>query len=756
MLLAATAVRCMLHSMNSDGWERVLRQQESLHTIIESISSELELRPLLTRIVQHACELLEADRGTIGLVDETHNLIRTEAVYQMPPGELGAEMPPGVGLAGHVLQTRQSVVYQQYGDLEQPTRAELVTDAVIGLPIFWHGQMIGFFGIGAASPRQFTGRDVEILSQYARHAAIAIANARLFATEKRRAARHLTVSHIGKLITGTLDLNELLPTAVAAMDKHLAYCNTAVLLVDANDPETLVLSAGSGIYAAEVPGVYCQSMHKGVIGVAAQTRQPVLVTDVSQEPRYIPIPGATDIRSEVALPLIANNRLLGVLNVETTTPLTAEDVPDLEIVADQLAMAIANAHLFNQMQQTLAETQLLYEASQRMGTVMDVDDVIQAYLEHVAARGRYVCNVVLYEFDEMERRTSVMVRGRWSSTDGLQLLHEQYAYTRDALDPLLDAGQTVTIANVYTDARVSEELRQIQQRSGRSALAMIPLMVHSQRIGLVILSYPLVYQWSAADLWPYQVTAAQLATAIHTRRQQFLLHQSDREVAVLRERQRLARELHDSVTQLIFSITLIAQSIAPAWARSQAEGEQRINRLLELSQGALAEMRALLFELRSSEPPASSTDASSHLAGIVRLKRDGLMAALKKHIASLAQEGLHVQFQASDDCHLPLDQEIALYRIAQEALNNAAKHAQAQQVHVELTVGQDGVWLMVTDDGVGFEMGQPTNGRQAQTGFGLSNMRERVEALDGRLQIISRPGKGTTVRVQLPPNSERQ
>ncbi|MBE7553396.1 MAG: hypothetical protein HS126_20180 [Anaerolineales bacterium] len=102
---------------------------------------------------------------------------------------------------------------------------------------------------------------------------------------------------------------------------------------------------------------------------------------------------------------------------------------------------------------------------------------------------------------------------------------------------------------------------------------------------------------------PYQVTAAQLATSIDSRRQHYLLSERGQQIAVLKERQRLARDLHDSVTQLIFSMTLIAQSIAPAWRRDSAEGERRVNRLLELSQAALAEMRALLAELRPPDLP---------------------------------------------------------------------------------------------------------------------------------------------------------
>src|SRR5687768_8984069 len=106
--------------------DRLLRQRESLREVIEAISSELALRPLLTSIVRHACELLDAHDGSIGLYDEERNLIRTEAIFRMPEDELGAEMPPGVGLAGQVLVTRAPVVLERYGEVPQPMRHELL------------------------------------------------------------------------------------------------------------------------------------------------------------------------------------------------------------------------------------------------------------------------------------------------------------------------------------------------------------------------------------------------------------------------------------------------------------------------------------------------------------------------------------------------------------------------------------------------------------------------------------------------------
>jgi GAF domain-containing protein len=129
-----------------------------------------------------------------------------------------------------------------------------------------------------------------------------------------------------------------------------------------------------------------------------------------------------DVCAELAVLVVVGDRLLGVLNVESTRPLSEEDAVDLESVADQLGVAIDNARLFARTQQTLAETQLLYETSRRMSTSMDVDEVIDAYLEQVAARGRYVCTVMLYAFDKVGQRTAAIIRGRcWPNSGRLKI-----------------------------------------------------------------------------------------------------------------------------------------------------------------------------------------------------------------------------------------------------------------------------------------------------------------------------------------------
>ncbi|MBE7553395.1 MAG: GAF domain-containing protein [Anaerolineales bacterium] len=205
-----------------------------------------------------------------------------------------------------------------------------------------------------------------------------------------------------------------------------------------------------------------------------RARRYLLVNDVWRDPRYLSIPGGEPISAELAVPIIVGDRLVGALNIESEQPMSDEDAAGFEIIADQLGVAIENARLFAEIQGALAETQLLYQTSQRISTAMDVDEVIHAYLEQVAVRGRYACSAVLYELDEQGQRTAVIVRGQWSPENGLVHLEERIPYSRDALDPPLDAGLTITVADVRADPRVPPGLRELQIQEGRPALAFIP------------------------------------------------------------------------------------------------------------------------------------------------------------------------------------------------------------------------------------------------------------------------------------------
>jgi signal transduction histidine kinase len=706
------------------------RRAEGLRRVIELISGELALEPLLTRIVESAVELIGAQYGSIGLVRERSDgpVVQIAAVMNMPAQELGAEFPAGMGLAGRVLRDQSPLHLERYGDLQQPALPEFAEHMVIGMPIWWSQRMIGFFGIGAEAPRRFDDQDVETLGLFARHAAVAIENARLFAAEQRRSARIAVINQIGRLFAGSLDFGGLFQTAVEAIRENFGFAYLAAGIVDPDDPEMLVLLAHTGLHVDKVPAGYRQSIHEGVVGRAARTRQRVLINNIHREPYYLSVLQASSICAELATPIIVGGRLLGVINIESERPIAEEEAESISIIADQFGAALENARLFNSTQRALESAQHLYATSRRISTAMTVDDVVAAYLEQVAAHGLYTCTIVLNERDELGQRATATIRGRWTPVLGVQILTERQPFIHSGLTPLLDAGQLVTVADVASDARLGGEVRTSLLANDRAAAALIPLMVGIQRIGLVILGRPIARPWDTEDLTLYQTTAAQLALAIESRRQHRLLSERSSQLAVLEERRRLARELHDSVTQSLFSMSLLSQVIPDLWEIDREEARQALAQIRDLTRGALGEMRALLFELRPAEG------------------EQNLAQLLRRHIATFEQRnGIAVTFETQGgEVALPGEVAQALFRIAQEALTNVARHAHAQHISVTLHSGRP-ARLIISDDGRGFQPDAVGEGR-----FGLVSMRERAANIKALLGIRSAIGQGTEITVEWP------
>ncbi len=204
------------------------------------------------------------------------------------------------------------------------------------------------------------------------------------------------------------------------------------------------------------------------------------------------------------------------------------------------------------------------------------------------------------------------------------------------------------------------------------------------------------------------------------------------EFAVVSERNRLARDLHDAVTQTLFSASLIAETLPSLLEDDPREGRELLQELRQLTRGALAEMRTLLMELR----PAVMVDA----------KLTDLLRQLVEAVAG--KKGIGVQFKTSEITPLPEDVHICLYRIAQEALANVVKHSRAKNIAVVLieqpVEGNEPcrqVILEIRDDGRGFDLE-----RIPPDHFGLVNMRERAQAAGARIEVITAPGAGTVVR----------
>jgi signal transduction histidine kinase len=289
------------------------------------------------------------------------------------------------------------------------------------------------------------------------------------------------------------------------------------------------------------------------------------------------------------------------------------------------------------------------------------------------------------------------------------------------------AGQVVRQGQpvLLNDPALIEQAQVYQWPTDLSALLAVPLHVNGGVIGVLDVVNK-TGGFSEEDVPVMSLFANQAAMAIEHAR----LQQQAEQLAVLAERQRLARELHDSVTQSLYSVTLYADAAALALAAGKSDvTASYLHELQETAQEGMRDMRLLIFQLH---PPV--------------LEAEGLVAALQARLAAVeGRAGVQIEFRVEGERRLPIAIETELYWIAQEALNNARKHAAARHVTVHLHFSTATVCLEVMDDGVGFDPGAVPAERRS----GLRTIAERTAQVGGKLTYESTPGAGTRVKVEV-------
>jgi signal transduction histidine kinase len=264
------------------------------------------------------------------------------------------------------------------------------------------------------------------------------------------------------------------------------------------------------------------------------------------------------------------------------------------------------------------------------------------------------------------------------------------------------------------------------EKEGLALVVSTPLMAKEKTVGAIDLGGHEIRQVTAEEMSMLSAIGHQIGVAVVNAR----LYEQAQQLAVIQERNRLARDLHDSVMQALYGVTLYAEAASRQLRRGEGDlARDHLSEIRDTAEEALREMRVLIFELR---PPI--------------LKREGLAAALQARLDSVeARVGLVTSLEV--ECHgrLSVEVEEVLYRVALEALNNALKHAHADQVSVRLLQHNGTVVLEIQDDGMGFE---PTTARECG-GFGLRGMEERVADLGGNMQVHSHRGEGTRIVVEV-------
>lgn len=271
----------------------------------------------------------------------------------------------------------------------------------------------------------------------------------------------------------------------------------------------------------------------------------------------------------------------------------------------------------------------------------------------------------------------------------------------------------------------------IEELSAIKSELAVPVRIGDKNLGVLDIESNELDAFSEADLFTAQTLADQLAIAIENAR----LYQATGQIAVMEERNRMAREIHDTLAQGFTGIILQLEAAEQALESDLNQVQQHLNKARSLARGSLNEARRSVWNLRSAA-----------------LEQLSLAEALRQEVFVFAQNNdIKTRFDVSEKVReLPPEVDTAILRICQEALTNIKKHANASEVKVDLTFEDSEVTLNIRDNGVGLQSDGSNEDEKMHRGFGLISMRERARNVGGTLELQSEPGKGTQIKVTIP------
>jgi sigma-B regulation protein RsbU (phosphoserine phosphatase) len=335
---------------------------ETLFDLGRQVTAVLDFEDLLQKIPLLIRRLIPFEAFAVYLLDERRGELRIAYAVGYPVGDAPQRLRPDQGLVGAAVSSQQPVLVN---DLRaDPRYVEFVEgmNSEIVVPLMHKSRPIGALNILSRQRDQFTPSDVSIVRQFGAHVAVALVNAQLFERSRLDAEAFETLAEIGRDIASILDLDELLRRVAQFTRKLIEFRTFGLFLMNGQDELEIKVAVKYG-ESVHIPRI---GLGEGLVGYAALHKEPVLVPDVSQDPRYIKV--VDDVRSELAIPMLLKDRCIGVIDMESPEPdaFTKRDVEILTLLAGQLAVAIENANLYEELQANKARLEKEVRFAQRV------------------------------------------------------------------------------------------------------------------------------------------------------------------------------------------------------------------------------------------------------------------------------------------------------------------------------------------------------------------------------------------------------
>jgi len=496
------------------------------------------------------------------------------------------------------------------------------------------------------------------------------------------------------------------------------------------------------------PGVYQQSINQGLLGEVAREGRALLVNDTAQSDNFLPLEGL-EVRSELAVPIFVGNQVEAIINVDRNYPngFSDQDLWTLSSLASQAATAIQNARLYHQVQTYSSQMERAVEArTHRLQAIKKISQVVSQGLavdELLAVVGRDIGQVFASDvcqqiqvaiglldgtdilFKTIYHGDSPVNQENGSERNGVFRLKLD---TQAPVKQVIDEASPVIMENFDLESSLSTA-------DITNSVMLAPLITGGKMIGLIKVESCKSVYFDESDLETLETLAFQVSSAIEHAR----LLQRTREIAIVEERTRLARDMHDGVAQNLAYLLLQVDGCLNM-VEEGGKLEVRLERVHGLLKQNIDELRRNIFDLRP-----------------VELEGKSIFEVLENFVTEFGH-----RWYLETTCvvegepgEVSTDVESALYRILQEALSNAQQHAQCSRLSVKLAVADEQwVTLEIKDDGQGFDAARTDQAMGRQKGLGLVSMHERVNTVGGYLTIESTPGVGTRIFAKLPLSKE--
>ncbi|MCK6624219.1 MAG: GAF domain-containing sensor histidine kinase [Anaerolineae bacterium] len=552
-----------------------------------------------------------------------------------------------------------------------------------------------------------------------------------------------TLYNIGVAVGSSLELKEVIRTLYKESTRLIDTSNFAIVLYDEVSQTLnfkLMIDQGKMVKPMSVK----LAEDRGLTGRVLTSQSPLLVSD---------FPAANNsnnanqrIRSWLGVPILnptlPHDNAQGVIATWSYQPhaFSDHDLWLLSAIATQAAIAVRNAHLFESSQRRAAEMALLNDVARTLSSTLQLDEVLTRIMEQVEG----LLNVEAGSLLLTDPATGELVFQIALGDKADEIKPFRIPKGEGIAGEVALTGTPLMIANADQDKRHFKKLDQTTNFLTRNILC-VPLVLYDQIIGVLEVINKREGNFTQTDLELLSSIASYAAIAIQNARlHENVLAERDKVVEAEEEaRKKLARDLHDGPTQLVAGIKMSLDFSRKALEKDPSLLPKELNYMLELADRATYQMRTMLFELRP-----------------LVLETQGLGAALQVFIDRRQKDitgetprltlKVETDNPSGDISRQDGKVEAAIFAIVQETVNNAIKHAQAQNIVVQLTETNTAIYTVIRDDGKGFDVNEVLNNYEQRGSLGMINLKERTQLIGGELNIRSAPGQGTRITIQVP------